>query len=412
MHLLIKILKFLWHLIPFKIRIYLSQIFWWFYRRVYITTIPAPAKIKFDSACHFYVFGFFSSNLSHKTASDLLLLEFDKNGIEYSKIDISPLHFQTANQLDLNNIRAPQDGDNVVFVVNPDIFPLIRSKIPRPFLDNKYQIAYWVYELDKLPTEWQLLIDKMNEIWVPSEFVKQCFAQYSDIKIRVLPHAVGLSKIDTDKYKRTKIRREYNIFEDTFIAINSFSFSSSMERKHILGCIEAFEKAFNKNDNCILFIRYINEKNFPAALDRLKTNVEKANCNIRLIDSKNFGGGLEALYRLYAMSDVLLSLQRSEGFGLQIAEAMLFRLPVITTNYSAPCDFANKDNSMLVKYKLIPAKDPDNIYKLKDTLWADADLVEAANYLKLLRHDPQMANNLVDKALLDVKQHLSGCTSF
>jgi glycosyltransferase involved in cell wall biosynthesis len=57
---------------------------------------------------------------------------------------------------------------------------------------------------------------------------------------------------------------------------------------------------------------------------------------------------------LLACSDLYLSLHRSEGFGLTIAEAMLMNVPVMVTNWSGNTGFCTPDNSFLIDYKRVP----------------------------------------------------------
>ena len=58
---------------------------------------------------------------------------------------------------------------------------------------------------------------------------------------------------------------------------------------------------------------------------------------------------------LIAACDCYVSLHRSEGFGLTLAEAMALGKPVIATGYSANLDFMNVSNSLLVRYELVRA---------------------------------------------------------
>jgi glycosyltransferase involved in cell wall biosynthesis len=51
--------------------------------------------------------------------------------------------------------------------------------------------------------------------------------------------------------------------------------------------------------------------------------------------------------------DSYISLHRSEGFGLTMAEAMYFSKPVIATGYSGNLEFMNEENSFLVSQKLL-----------------------------------------------------------
>ena len=55
---------------------------------------------------------------------------------------------------------------------------------------------------------------------------------------------------------------------------------------------------------------------------------------------------------LMAACDCYVSLHRSEGFGLTMAEAMAIGKPVIGTGYSGNVDFMNAENSYLVDYEI------------------------------------------------------------
>ncbi len=75
--------------------------------------------------------------------------------------------------------------------------------------------------------------------------------------------------------------------------------------------------------------------------------------------------------------DIFLSLTRDfEGFGYSIAEAMLSKIPVISTNVGGTKEFLNKKNSNIVK-----AHSPENISELlKDYLKNKSQWHEKAKY--------------------------------
>ena len=58
--------------------------------------------------------------------------------------------------------------------------------------------------------------------------------------------------------------------------------------------------------------------------------------------------------RLISLTDCYISLHRSEGFGLTLAEAMSLEKPVIATAYSGNLDFMTPANSCLI----LAAKNP------------------------------------------------------
>jgi glycosyltransferase involved in cell wall biosynthesis len=87
-----------------------------------------------------------------------------------------------------------------------------------------------------------------------------------------------------------------------------------------------------------------------------------------------------------------MSLHRSEGFGLPIAEAMLLGTPVIVTNWSGNVDFCNEGNSYLVDADMIPVKSEHPEFRKLGTLkWANPRVTHAAAMLKKLYDDPENA---------------------
>ena len=54
-----------------------------------------------------------------------------------------------------------------------------------------------------------------------------------------------------------------------------------------------------------------------------------------------------------AACDCFVSLHRSEGFGLAMAEAMALGKPVIATNWSGNTDFMNPHNAACIDFRLV-----------------------------------------------------------
>ncbi len=60
--------------------------------------------------------------------------------------------------------------------------------------------------------------------------------------------------------------------------------------------------------------------------------------------------------------DILVSLHRSEGFGLTLAEAMAQGVAVIATGFSGNMQFMTDANARLVPAAVVPVFDPDGPY--------------------------------------------------
>ena len=97
----------------------------------------------------------------------------------------------------------------------------------------------------------------------------------------------------------------------------------------------------------------------------------------------------EDQHRLLELSDCLVSLHRSEGFGLHLAEAMHLGTPVIATGYSANLDFMDDDSALLVSYTLSNPSDSQSVYPT-DSEWAEPDITHAARQMRRLYEDSDL----------------------
>ena len=97
---------------------------------------------------------------------------------------------------------------------------------------------------------------------------------------------------------------------------------------------------------------------------------------------------------LIAASDVVLSLHRSEGFGLIPAVACLLGVPVVATGFSGNLDFMDEAGSGLVSYRLVPAADTRGVYEVAGAVWAEPDIEDAAAWLRRLFDDSRLARGI------------------
>jgi len=105
--------------------------------------------------------------------------------------------------------------------------------------------------------------------------------------------------------------------------------------------INAFKMAFGDRNDSLLLLKVVHSEQHPSELDRLKTACSTS--NIRILDRLL---SRPQMNTLLSISDCFVSLHRSEGFGIPIAEAMLLEKPVIVTSYSANMDFTTPANRL------------------------------------------------------------------
>jgi glycosyltransferase involved in cell wall biosynthesis len=120
------------------------------------------------------------------------------------------------------------------------------------------------------------------------------------------------------------------------------------------------------------------------------------------------GEGIEDLHDLYAACDVYISLHRTEGFGLNLAEVMMAGRPLIATKWSGNLDFMNSKCVALVNADLVPLDDPDKVYSQKAGRWAEPRMDEAIRWLRTLAQNPDQRRHFADAAKATAMMELSG----
>jgi glycosyltransferase involved in cell wall biosynthesis len=88
-------------------------------------------------------------------------------------------------------------------------------------------------------------------------------------------------------------------------------------------------------------------------------------------------GGMEQLWH---ECDCLISLHRSEGFGLPVAEAMSRAIPVIATRQGGILDFADDSVCFLVSGPAADDGDVSSAYAERSG-WIEPDLGQAAGHI-------------------------------
>lgn len=78
----------------------------------------------------------------------------------------------------------------------------------------------------------------------------------------------------------------------------------------------------------------------------------------------------EQIVWLYRQCDLLVAPSRGEGFGLPMAEAMLFDVPVVTTDSGGQRDFCTPETAWLVRSRQVAAR---THFALPGSCWAEPD---------------------------------------
>lgn len=285
-----------------------------------------------------------------------------------------------------------------------DISLIIMSPVPysesayeRAGLDRRagvYHIAYWSWELDTIPAAWPSFDGLFDEIWTPTTFVAEAMRTRFALPVFALPHSVSIPNVEMVS------RADYGIRADHFVFGFMFDLCSEIDRKNPFGLIRAFRRAFAPSDKATLLIKTVRADFDPEAFAQLEAAGRDANvCIVNELTSR------ERTFGFLEMCDAYVSLHRSEGFGLTLAEAMVLNKPVIATGYSGNLDFMNADNSWLVDYELVPVAAGGVIYQRGQ--WAAPSEEHAAKLMREVFDDPKAATALADRVRQDVVGQLS-----
>ena len=302
----------------------------------------------------------------------------------HRKLDSSYQDFTEDNPYPINIVQ-----------VNVDLINTFINSVNQHYFKDRYNIGFWAWELQTFPQEWKQAFNVFNEIWTYSSYCVESIAMASPVPvIKVMPSIF----LPTPSIPREVL----GLPSGKFIFLFMFDFCSAFERKNPAATIKAFKQAFGLNDDVLLVIKCSNAEQFPNQREQLKALVS-GEPSIKLIDGYLLRDEINAL--IYNC-DCYVSLHRSEGFGLTMAEAMFHGKPVIATAYSANTEYMNVGNSFLVKYDLVALSEDFGPYK-KGNLWADPDSEHAASLMRHVFNNYEEALRVGKRASHEVRSLLN-----
>ena len=340
--------------------------------------------------------GLFSTASGVGEGARLAYASLDAAGFSPAAFDLSPAFGQVEmSEAAQRRTLTPGVGSLIVHHNGP-FLPHALWALGRARVRGRRIIGYWAWELPRLPDGWRPSFRYLHEIWVPSAFTRDAVAAATDKPVHVVPHPLPPMAATPN------IRGKLGLPADALVVLNVFHLGSAFSRKNPLAAIAAFRKAFGDAPDCMLAIKVI-DNGAQWARRELDTTIAGAK-NIRLIEGMLPEADMAGLM---AAADIVISLHRSEGFGLVPAQAMALGKPVIATAWSGNLEFMNNDNSALVSYSLIPVHDPEGVFAADGQMWADANVEEAAAWLRRLAGDADLRANMGAAAARDVAAQLS-----
>lgn len=287
------------------------------------------------------------------------------------------------------------------FFINADQMPIARSLLGKGAFRGRHNIGFWLWELEKFPRDWHCALDLVDEVWTPTAFVRDAISGATDKSVLRMPMAVE------PEAPTGMDRAHFGLPGNEFVFLFSFDFNGFASRKNPEAVIAAFRQAFGDGTQGVrLLLKSSNGMRFPDRLAAIRRSVAD-DPRIELRDGFLSRG---EMFGLQNAADCFVSLHRSEGFGLGLAECMYFGKPVIATRYSGNLDFMDDSNSLLVDCRMISLRDGDYPY-WQGQRWAEPDVTHAARLMRQIHDDRNFAQRVGAAAAASVRRSNSRAVS-
>ena len=307
--------------------------------------------------------------------------------VDYSVINLpmSVMSKQGDYQFGERETRQIRPGVTI-FVGNPSILLSAFLKLnPLEILANK-TIGVWFWELEQIPRDWAVAGRLVDEVWAQSAFVAKAFAGARS-RVVVMPFVVDA--LPAQGYDRP----HFGIPDKSFVFLMTFDYLSHVARKNPLAVLRAFKAEFADDSSVLLVIKSVNKSRCADAA-REVASIIGASSNVLTID--DYLDRYELL-SLMQVADCYVSLHRSEGLGLGMAEAMALGTLVVATGYSGNMDFMSADNALLVDYTLKPVKSVEYPYA-SNNVWAEPLMASAQRQMRVARESGTRTHELIENA--------------
>ena len=341
------------------------------------------------------VVGYLQAELGVGEAGRLLVNALRANDLEVGTVNCSMTQSRQNHPFKVDN-KASHSA--VVMAVNADQLDVVRHSLGVKFFKDRDVIGQWFWELSEPPKSYRHAFDLVREVWAPTQFIQESLETMAPDHVDIvhMPLPIMTPEIDLSLNKQS-----FGL-DNRFAFLFTFDFLSVLKRKNPIGLVEAFCDAFSPNEGPVLILKSINGSKRMIEFEKLKWAC-RGRTDIIVID-EYFDAMKSA--SLMAVTDCYVSLHRSEGLGLTMAEAMALGKPVIATGYSGNMDFMSEENSVLVPWTLVPVGKDAESYP-SDAMWAEPNLKAASVAMRRVCEDPEFALNLGAKAQRHITENFS-----
>ena len=278
--------------------------------------------------------------------------------------------------------EADYDRENAyavsVIEMAVDQLPTVFETLGPRLNSGGYTILRTYWELPQAPLAWAPLLEPIDEIWAPNEFVAGSFRHIFDGPITIIPPCVDVVP------QAVPPRDAFGLAPGRFHFLFTFDYFSFPARKNPIGVVRAFRAAFPRGDEPVaLVIKSTGSQDQYPEIRAIIAKAASLDPRITVMDGTLTREEIEALI---AGCDAYVSLHRSEGFGLGMVEAMSFGRPVIGTDFSGSTDFLSARTGYPVPFTPRPVRRGEYVYS-EGQFWAEPDMEAAAKAMRAVFED-------------------------
>jgi glycosyltransferase involved in cell wall biosynthesis len=323
----------------------------------------------------------------------------ERQGVAVQRLDLSAIFGQVDLSGDESRSLPPDRAGTLVLHLNaPETLKALTAM--RLIGWRRWRVVgFWVWELEAIPQSWEKVARCLSEIWTPSSFSAAAISGTVNLPIIITPHCICPPK------RIPKSRFRDGIPEQDTVILTMADGRSSLFRKNLAGAVDVFCKGLGDRSDCWLIVKTRNLRLNAAIADKISA-LARRHPRIRLVDDAVSSA---ERWSLINACDIYLSLHRSEGFGLTLAEAMALAKPVVATGWAGNMDFMDARTACIVPFDLLPVDDPTHIYRhAAGARWAEPDIGAAAAALRRLANAPEDRAAMGRRAQARIAQQLDG----
>jgi glycosyltransferase involved in cell wall biosynthesis len=317
--------------------------------------------------------------------------------------------------------NRPLDYDTALIHTVPEYYP---EWIDREKANGSRIFGYTVWELDRLPSHWPAILNRLDGVIVPCRWNLEVFGRSGvTVPIHVVPHLSQFEGIpaltDADRLAlKTRIGKKA-AWEDRFIF---YTIGYWSHRKAPYLALEAYWKAFDADDGVLMIIK--TSKNditrwhrhwrhcFRLAHPSPETAVKELAARfarpapVVLIADESLSDA--EMLALHERGSCFVSLARAEGWGLGAFDAARLGKPVVMTGYGGQLDFLDPKLSRLVDYAMVPVYEPTWSASYKPTdLWAEPSVDHAARHMRDVFKQQQVSQQMAQRLSENINRNFS-----